>query len=140
MTVPFIPVLETWRGQYFYGRGYSNAVRARAVAFTVEWLLDDGLLRGTCVDEETTGLFAAPATIRGFIHEGFISFVKQYPCQWTLDAAGRQHLYPRLPGPEIHYSGSLNDGQWDITTDLRAKPQLVEQAVVSGSWFLHRVA
>jgi hypothetical protein len=142
MLLPFAPVPEKWQGQYFYGHPYSDKVRSQAVAFSLAWFLDDGALLGTCTDAATAGLFACPVPIRGFIHDDFISFVKQYPCQCTVDAQGQHRLHPELRGDEIHYTGTYADGQWagewQIRTDLRATPHLVEQAVCAGTWVLHR--
>lgn len=144
MQLSFSAPTEKWRGQYFYGDSYSAAYRGRAVEFSVEWKVDDDTLQGTCTDEETQDFFAAPATVSGFRADNFISFVKRYPSAWHWDAAGKVHVNPKLPSAEIHYSGLLTngclEGEWLVTTDLRATNTLVEQRVFQGTWFLHRIA
>jgi hypothetical protein len=130
---------EYWTGYYVYGDGYSPEDVGKKVAFAIEWENVEGELKGTCTDEDTVDFFNRPSTVKGFIEGDFISFIKKYPCSWTI-IDGEFSADENLPAPDIHYSGYLIDnhfeGEWEMTASLIDEEGIKEYFNSSGTWYM----
>lgn len=111
-----------WIGEYIYGEGYPASIRGKRVAFEIDMMLTNGLLKGLCTDEEATPHFNKPATIEGSLLDNCISFIKRYPYYWQQEEHTGPRFLPKLPSQEVHYAGRYNEGcfegEWEITTIL----------------------
>jgi hypothetical protein len=113
------------------------------ISFQIQWTVEDGLITGTCTDQQFSRLTSEPASITGFIEDNFISFVKSYPIAWRLD----ENRIPRLDldsrPHEVHYSGYMQDGhfegEWEISFtwfDEHGEPY---EYYDSGPWQMDKV-
>lgn len=133
---------EKLKGHYVYGEPYPGHLRGTSVPFEVEWTLIDGIINGICVDDESKKVFDTPASIRGFIDNGIISFIKKYPKYWEIDETGKARVSDELPPPEIHYYGLSIDnhfeGDWTITAAYMLENGGIEYYDYTGTWTLFR--
>ncbi|MBO9564988.1 MAG: hypothetical protein J7621_19585, partial [Niastella sp.] len=133
---------EKWTGNYVYGEPYPEGIKGLSVPFTIEWIDKDGILTGTCTDDETKMYFDRPAAIKGFIDDGMISFIKTYPCRCEIDAAGHVTLFEREPAIDIHYSGTWVDdhfeGEWDMTISYQTEDGFPKEYECTGVWALYK--
>jgi len=56
-------MIDKWTGFYTYEAGYPYEQRSKPFVFYLDWVIDNGIIKGTCVDEESKNLFTAPAQI-----------------------------------------------------------------------------
>ncbi len=133
---------EKWTGTYMYGEPYPEGIKGLSVPFVVEWENNDGILTGTSTDDETKDYFNHPATIQGFIDNGIISFIKKYPCFFTIDSQGKVILDDREPAADMHYSGAMVDdhfeGEWSITIIDINEHGIRKEYDCTGIWFLYK--
>lgn len=133
---------EKWVGNFVYGEPYPDDVKGVSVPFYVEWTNVDGVLTGTCTDDETKMYFDRPSTIQGFVEGEVISFIKRYPCYWTVDEAGEVIIYEREPSMDIHYSGTFVDGhyegEWEMTIAYKTEEGFPKEYDCTGTWVLYR--
>jgi hypothetical protein len=129
---------QTWTGYYTYGEGHPDAGKELTVPFTIEWELENGIINGNCIDDETKTLFSRPATIRGFIEDDMISCIKQYPTAWSKDENGTAYIIDEKPAPEIHYSGvwaaDHYEGEWEMTETALTEEGDLEEYYSTGGW------
>lgn len=133
---------EKWFGQYFYGESYGGIHQKKDVLFTIEWILTNGEIQGTCVDDEAIVQFDAPVTISGFLEDNAISFIKRYPYQWIIDENGNNILDKDGAPYEIHYSGTFIDdhfeGQWELPVKYKTENGFIQEFVHYGTWTLYK--
>lgn len=80
--------------------------------FRIEVDIDEKLsFTGTVWEEEFTGITGKLSTVKGFIDEDHISFVKKYPCTYEYDENGKIIIDESRKGHEVIY-----DGYWDENT------------------------
>jgi hypothetical protein len=68
-----------WKGFYVYGPEYGEELHNEKVQFIIHLNYNEGTFEGTSIDIDGVGSNFEKATIKGFIENGFISFIKQYP-------------------------------------------------------------
>ena len=133
---------EKWIGSYVYGDAYPEAMKGSSIPFVIEWTINDGILTGTCVDDETKDYYTQPATIQGFIDNGVISFIKKYPCYCSTDDEGNITLDENRPAAEIHYSGMAvenhYEGEWEINMTFVDEYGMLQEYDWTGTWFLYK--
>lgn len=134
---------EKFIGQYTYGEPYPDNLKGTSVPFEIEWNIIDGVINGTCVDDEGKKVFDEPSTIYGFIENGIISFIKKYPKYWEMDEKGDTRIIDELPPSEIHYFGvAVNnrfEGEWEITVTYVLENGVIDQFECTGTWAMNRV-
>jgi hypothetical protein len=75
---------------------------------------------GQVQEEEFTGVSGKELTVRGFIDNDHISFVKQYPCAYEYDGFGNIIIDESRRGHEVIYDGYWDDesgswvGEWEV--------------------------
>jgi hypothetical protein len=133
---------EKLKGHFVYGEPYPDPIKGTSVSFEVEWTLIDGIINGICVDDEGKKVFDTPASIRGFIDDNTISFIKKYPKYFEIDETGNTRISDELPAPEIHYYGLIIDnhfeGDWTITTEYVLENGEIEYYDCTGTWTLFK--
>ncbi|MFT3823970.1 MAG: hypothetical protein QM731_08615 [Chitinophagaceae bacterium] len=133
---------EKWTGNYIYGDPYPEGIKGISIPFNIEWTNVDGILTGTCIDDETKIHFDRPATIQGFIENGVISFIKKYPCRYSIDEAGNVTLHRRESAIDIHYSGSWVEdhfeGEWEMTLIYETEEGFPREYDCTGIWFMSK--
>lgn len=87
--------------------------------------LDDNLsFTGTVWEDEFSGISGKSLTVRGFIDEDHISFVKKYPCKYESDENSQVVIDIDKPGHEVIYDGYWNEelknwtGEWEIEGEI----------------------
>jgi hypothetical protein len=68
---------------------------------------------GSAWEAEFSRLSGKELTVRGFVDGEHISFVKTYPCGFTVDAFGQSIILPDERGHEVLY-----DGYWDHAMEM----------------------
>ena len=133
-----------WKGAFTLGPEYGTR-EGESIDFRIEIQEDDDAeIEGVCIEQETSALFKEPVTISGFREEGFISFVKKYPCLVLLDERGNYVLEKEKEHPDIEYEGELNPetGKIEGTFSTYSIVEDVEgrrfEVVFTGTWFLER--
>jgi hypothetical protein len=133
---------EIWKGQFTYGNTYPKGIRGTSVDFTTEWTLDDGIIKGVCIDEESKKFLDTHSTINGFVEGITISFIKKYPCLWEEDESGKATIFKHIPSPEIHYSGLFTDGRfegdWEVEISHKDANGFHDNYILSGTWYLYK--
>jgi len=128
-------------GQYTYGDSYPDNLKGISIPFEIEWILIDGVIKGTCVDDEGKKIFDEPATIIGFIDNGIISFIKRYPKYWDIDENRVTRVFDEIPPSEIHYLGVVVDnhfeGEWEMTVAYILENGEIDQFDYTGTWTLY---
>lgn len=126
-----------WAGEYV------NRLN-KTVPFVIEMTCDDGFIKGSCIDENSS--FNKPATIEGFFDNDTISFIKKYPCSWKYDEKGNMQLFPNLPSPAIHYYGrfykdpshDLFSGEWEMFAAQRDENGNIVPSAAVGNWTMRK--
>lgn len=95
-----------------------------SVGFKMKLELDKKLnFIGTVWEEEFSGITGKLVSVRGFIDEDHISFVKKYPCKYESNENFEVAIDMDKPGHEVIYDGYWNEelenwsGEWYIQDD-----------------------
>lgn len=109
-----------WTGEYWYSTDYPGLKERAPIPFVINMTLQDGVLKGDCVDDETKHFFVKPAIIDGTISNNTISFKKIYPHFWDHDENNKLRFLPKLPARLILYTGQFENGQfkgdWEVSS------------------------
>lgn len=134
------PMAGKWRGYYVYGEGYNDHYFGTRIMFELE-LQDAGneQFEGTCNDLDDKP--APPATIKGYMDDQFISFVKEYTAPF-LTASGAPAT---VATPEISYSGHYNPlqetffGEWEHLGEVHETAEGTYIEGGAGIWKMKKV-
>ncbi len=128
-----------WVG--YYTLYYENNI-SKDYAFKINMQVLDGVLKGTCVDDESLVVFDEPATVEGFIEENFISFIKKYPHAWAMDENGGALKFEDVPSHEIHYAGNFENGAfsgyWEISIEAIDENGEISNTDLQGTWRMQK--
>jgi hypothetical protein len=75
---------------------------------------------GIVWEEEFSGITGKHLSVKGFIDEDHISFVKKYPCLYEGDENGKVIIDETKSGHEVIYDGYWNEeqgiwiGEWEV--------------------------
>jgi hypothetical protein len=120
-----------WTGTLIYGKSYSEDIVGKELTFELKISESNGDIIGSGRDVSGFGLNPSEFTIKGFIDEATISFIKQYKSNAYFDLDDKLIIDANEPSFEITYSGIYNEetnqfeGDWDI---------LIEQKQFGDSW------
>ncbi|WP_298346695.1 hypothetical protein [uncultured Algibacter sp.] len=112
---------QNWIGFFTYLEGYDTIEQYKKVEFAMEITLTENSFVGISTDSESKNAFERPASVKGFIEDGKMSFVMKYPCYYFKDQNGKIILDHSAEHPDIHYLGFLDDekdkvsGNWEMT-------------------------
>lgn len=128
-----------WIG--YYTLYYENNI-SKDYAFKINMRVHDGVLKGSCVDDESVVVFDEPATIEGFIEENFISFIKKYPHAWAMDENGNPLKFKDVASYEFHYAGNFENGlftgYWEISTGETDENGQINNIDSQGTWQMRK--
>lgn len=109
-----------WKGFYSYGPEYGEELNGQKVYFRIHLTSSESEFEGTSIDTEGIGSDFDKATIKGFIEDDFISFVKTYPRKIYINEDGTTIADESEKPAEIYYTGNYNhlnkkfEGQWEL--------------------------
>lgn len=131
-----------WIGEYKYGSDYPALERKAPVSFEMEITVQGGVMKGTCVDEETKTNFDKPAIIEGTISDNQVNFKKIYPHFWDHDDNNKPRFIPKLPARELSYTGRFENGkfagEWQISSVFTDETGEVFEYGGRGSWQMQK--
>lgn len=131
-----------WKGVIVYGPEYEE-LENQELHFTAEFTQNLDEFTGIAKDVSGIGCNPDTASIRGFIENQSISFIKQYTSTLLLGENG-QELDRNTPGPEINYWGEYDinlhqfSGHWEIYTEPEALDDGWIEYICSGTWTMKR--
>ena len=132
-----------WVGVYQYGKDYPGMERKEPVPFEIHMTIQDGVLKGECIDEETRSHFDKPALIEGTFRDNVINFKKKYPYFWDHDDQNRPRYLPKLPARELQYTGRFDNGkftgEWIISSAFTDETGEIFEYRGTGSWKMEKV-
>lgn len=133
---------ENWTGEYTYVEGYPEELKGKSVVFKLIISNTEGEIIGTCTDDEADKVFTEPATIKGFIDNNIISFIKKYPYHWETDEDGNSIVFENTPSVEIHYYGNFQNGRfsgdWDMSMDVMTEDEKWMPFTCEGTWSMEK--
>lgn len=130
----------TWKGHFTYGPEYGEELFNQKVYFLLHLKSHGKEFEGTSVDIEGVGANYETAVIRGFIEDDLISFVKQYPKNYSIDPDGTTHNDLSKPSPEIQYTGHFHprkktfSGDWEMVIESFEHGDGWFEETCSGQW------
>lgn len=136
-----------WTGKYIYGDSYVDDLKGKSVSFTMDLFFDGEVVRGTCIDEETKGLFKDPSKIEGTFENDAILFYKSYPD--AKDLVGASLLIAKeYNSTSIQYSGVLKkkffsrkrffEGTWEINGSFLDDNGISNYYALDGTWKMEK--
>lgn len=133
----------SWQGFYCYNIEFDETEQ---YGFTIDAEFVDGSFRGEFSEDEFTGITGEKGTVKGFIDEYHISFVKKYPFQYDELEDGSLFFDFEAEGHEVVYDGTFNqetgtwEGEWEILVEeVQVNDEESEQYFDRGSWRMRRV-
>ena len=122
---------DEWDGSYSYGDGYNEITKGKEENFTLAITITNGALSGNCIDDNKKS--DTPATIRGFIIDTFIGFIKEYPFNYKIGKNGPPQKDESKPPTTVAYSGL-----YDSSTDSFKGVWRIENKQFWGKWTMKR--
>jgi len=131
-----------WVGEYRYGNNFPGMEKKAPVRFEINMTVENGVLKGMCVDEETRNYFDKPAFIEGTIRENAITFHKKYPFFWDHDDNNNPRFIPKLPPRQIQYTGRFENGifsgEWEVSSVFTDETDEVFEYRNTGFWSMQK--
>lgn len=132
---------RTYSGKYFEIDIHGNEI---PFPFKMDVILDKRLnFTGTVWAEEFSGLSGKQLSVRGFINDEHISFVKKYPFVYEYDEEGKPFIDESRNGHEVIYDGYWNEpsqkwvGEWEVEGETQTKfftNEIIETKVFVGKF------
>ena len=93
---------------------------------------------GSVWEEEFSELSGKNLSVKGYIDDKHISFVKQYPCLYAYDENGKAIIDTSKQGHEVIYDGYWNDktgvwiGEWEVEgqTELKGLDDITTEVFI----------
>lgn len=138
-----------WTGKYIYGDSYEEELRGRSVPFFMKLFFDGEFIKGTCIDEETNGIFSEPAKIEGTFENNTILYYKSYPDPQGLVGPSLLIAKEYNSTTSIQYTGVLKkklfsrtryfEGTWEIHGSFLDKDGIARYYTLDGTWKMEKV-
>lgn len=132
-----------WRGSYTFDPEFESESRERFFELTMQ-IDNDDEIRGEIRDMPDHDQDPRVAALTGFIDEGEISFIKQYPFLLLRNERNETIMDESKPHPEIHYHGEINDSGMEGTWEMEAAVLFVagsyHSQLVTGKWKMVKAA
>jgi len=109
-----------WQGFYEYGSGYELPYFGQRVHIKASIIDSNGSFTGEIVEDGSVFSVKLEATIKGFIEDDFISFIKKYPKRPIILEHSTKIDYEESP-LEIEHEGFVDE----------------QNNSIYGSWFIH---
>jgi len=126
-----------WKGSYTLDPEFENDNSEHYFEMTLN--VDDedevsGEIRDKLPDDQAPRI----ASLTGFIDEGDISFIKQYPYLLLRNEKNETIVDESKAHPEIHYQGVISDsgieGTWDMEAAVLFAAGSYHSQLVTGKW------
>lgn len=134
-----------WKGEFVYGPEYGDLEGEKASFILFVDKSEDWGFEGRIFDIDGVGVNPNVATVKGFVENGEISFVKQYPVAQTFLEDGTTQFESDKASPEIHYSGKYSGaeklfrGVWEIEWREINQDGYPYDQYCSGTWEMRQV-
>jgi len=129
---------KIYQGNYFDFDKDGNEI---PFGFRMEVELDEKWnFHGIVWEDEFSGITEKHLTVKGFIDEDHISFVKQYPCAYEFDHEGNSIVDESRRGHSVIYDGYLDEesGIWTGEWEIEGETQLLPLGGIETEIFLGR--
>jgi hypothetical protein len=131
-----------WVGYYEYGLGYDLPYFGQRVKYQIEVTFEDDNIIGTASEEKSEYSVDSKATIKGYIEDDLISFVKTYPIKSTIQ---EDHTIQNSKGEQfVNHTGILDQdkmvmyGLWTIEIHTIEKDEFYEPNQCEGIWLIEK--
>ena len=133
-----------YHGNYFDIDQHGNN---KPFAFRMEVEMDEKLnFVGTVWEDQFSGLTGKLLSVKGYIDEDHISFVKKYPCQYAGDENGKLIIDESKPGHEVIYDGywdeskGMWEGEWEVEGNIEVLQfDMIQTKIFIGKFELHTI-
>jgi len=133
-----------WKGYYQYGVGYLIPYFGNIVEMEVSFVVDsEGNISGSVTETPSELSVDAEASLKGFINEGLISFIKTYPVFPEIADDGSIMLSKGTL--DIQHTGYIDDyneaiyGDWLIEDKFTNEEGYEDVEYLTGIWLLKRM-
>lgn len=133
-----------WVGHFCYNLEFDENEKFQ---FRIDAAYENGSFTGEFSDEEFTSITGEKGTVKGFIDNAHISFVKKYPFQYDELEDGTLFFDMDSEGHEVVYDGYFNEetgcweGEWEILIEeIKLNEDESELIFDRGSWKMKRVS
>ena len=130
---------SNWQGFYEYGSGYDLPYFGQRVNIKASITDVNGSFTGEIEEDDSVFSTKLNATIKGFIEDSFISFVKQYPKYPIISDDYSSIIRYENKTLEIEHEGILDEnnnsiyGNWYIMTENN------DEIASQGIWLLTKI-
>jgi len=126
-----------WKGSYTFDPEFESEHLERHFEMTL--IVDDeDEVSGEIRDEVTDDQAPRVAALTGFIDEGEISFIKQYPFLLLRNEKNETIIDESKTHPEIHYQGIISEsgieGSWEMEAAVLFAAGSYHSQLVTGKW------
>ena len=126
-----------WKGSYTLDPEFEEDNSEHHFEMTLN--VDDGdEVSGEIRDKLPDDQAPRVASLSGFIDEGEISFIKQYPFRLLRNEKNETIVDESKPHPEINYQGVISDsgieGTWDMEAAVLFAAGSYHSQLVTGKW------
>ena len=128
-----------WQGFYEYGSGYDLPYFGQRVQFKASITDVNGSFKGEIEEDDSIFSVNLKATIKGFIEDSFISFVKQYPKYPMIsDDYSSINIYDNKT-LEIEHEGILDENHNSIYGNWYIMNENNDEIASQGIWLLTKI-
>jgi len=136
---------EKWIGAFTYLDTWKEVIMATEVPFEMWFTVEDGVLSGIRVDDESKDLFDKPITVEGTIQGDEIHFTVMYPGRYYANDQGELAVDHDDQYPGCIYTGRWNsktkkyEGDWEIDLEkARENNPNTDVVYAKGTWEMSR--
>ena len=126
-----------WKGSYTLDPEFENDNSEHYFEMTLN-VDDEDEVSGEIRDKLPDDQDPRVAVLTGFIDEGEISFIKQYPFLLLRNEKNETIVDESKAHPEIHYQGVISDsgieGTWDMEAAVLFAAGSYHSQLVTGKW------
>lgn len=126
-----------WKGSYTLDPEFENDNSEHYFEMTLN-VDDEDEVSGEIRDKLPDDQAPRVAVLTGFIDEGEISFIKQYPFLLLRNENNETIVDESKAHPEIHYQGVISDsgieGTWDMEAAVLFAAGSYHSQLVTGKW------
>ena len=126
-----------WKGSYTLDPEFENDNSEHYFEMTLN-VDDEDEVSGEIRDKLPDDQAPRVAVLTGFIDEGEISFIKQYPFLLLRNEKNETIIDESKAHPEIHYQGVISDsgieGTWDMEAAVLFAAGSYHSQLVTGKW------
>lgn len=126
-----------WKGSYSFDPEFESENSERHFEMTLN-VDDEDEVSGEIRDKGPDNEAPRAAALSGFIDEGEISFIKQYPFLLLRNEKNETVIDESKVHPEIHYQGVIGDsgieGSWEMEAAVLFAAGSYHSQLVTGTW------